>query len=406
MSTNVKNNFEYYNVDEILKFHSQYYIIFGQRGNGKSFSVMRRCIDRYFNEGEEFVICKRYEDDMKPKIASTMLDDHIEYVREKYGYEIKFYRGKWYVYPIDTEGKLADCILMAHAMSISSSDKYKGSQYPKVKTIVLEEFMSMNQSFLNNELNLFVNLVSTVFRNRIDGKVFLLGNAIGRVNPYSKALNVRLDRMKQGSIVCREFKDGRGYKTSFTIHRCDNVDVFNTTNNTNKIVYNIFGNNGIGSMITSGEFETGVYRKECFNITLKNNTFSVPPSTQGKYHFIEDVGLETPIYIIYEGFIYRAILYNGFDSNVGFNGVVGFIEVDEIDNSTLAILVNSMYFLPNSINVVDFNAMDFNGNWYLEMLRKILQLVVQDKFIVESNEDGQNIVDSLIQCGLTELKNR
>lgn len=400
MNTKQKNNFEYYNIEEILKYHSQYYIIFGQRGNGKSFSLLRYCIDKFFQEGAEFVICKRYEEEIKGKIVATMFDDHLEYIREKYGYEVKFYRGKWYVYPTDKEGKLADCITMAYAMSVSSSDKYKGTQYPKVKTIIFEEFMSMNQNFLNNELNLFVNLVSTVFRNRIDCKVFLLGNAIGRVNPYSKAIKVRLDKMEQGSIICREFKDGRGYKTTFTIQRCKNVNVFDTVENVNKVVYNIFGNNGIGNMITTGEFETGIFRKECFNITLKNNTFKIPPSSQGKYEFMEDVGIELPIYIIFEGYIYRTLIYRGY------NNLVAFVEVEEIDNSGVAILVNTMYYLPNCINVVDFNAMDFHNNSYFKVLREILQLVVQDKFIVEGNTDGQNIVDALIMCGLTELKNR
>lgn len=390
----------YYDVNEILEFYAQYYIIFGQRGNGKSYSVVKNCIDDFFENGNEFVICKRYEEDMKAKLVSTMLDDHVEYIREKYNHELKYWRGKWYVYPCDTEGKLIDCKIMVHGMSISLSEKYKATQYPKVKTIIFEEFMSMNQNFLNNELNLFVNLVSTVFRNRTDCKVFMLGNAIGRVNPYSKALKVRLDKMKHGTIICREFKDNRGYKTTFVIHRCDNVDVFNTKENVNRVVYNIFGDNGVGSMITSGEFETGVFRKECLNITLKNNLPKVKESRYGFYDLIEDVGYEPRIYIIFEGYIYKTIVYNQL------NQVVAFQEVEEVDNTYTTVLVNTMEFLPNCINVVNFNSMNFDNNFYLKQLKLVLQLVGQDKMIVESNEDGQNVIDALIQCGLIELKSR
>lgn len=396
-------NIKYYDINELLEnYEGQYYMIFGQRSNGKSFSVTRYCIDNFFKSGmkEEFSICKRYAEDMKPKIVTTILDDHKEYILEKYNYEIKYYRGKWYVYPSNTDGRIEDCVIMCRGFSISDSDKYKATQYPKVKYIILEEFMSMNSNYLPNEIHLFVNLVSTIFRNRIGCKVFMLGNAIARVSPYTKALGVRLDRMKHGSVLCREFKDDRGYKTSFVIQRCENVDVFNKADNIDKVTYSVFGNNNYGKMITTGEFETGIFRKHIFNLTLKKN-LSTCPNNDIAYKIINDEGSVTNIYVVFEGYIYRCIIKYE-------NICCAFEEVEIIDNEDTVTILNTFEYLPNAYNVTNLVNMIWDDNFYphLKQLKIILSCVLQDRFIVESNEDGQNIIDAFISMGVNQLKTR
>ena len=68
-------------------------------------------------------------------------------------------------------------------MALSASTHYKSTQYPFVKNMIFEEFVT-DGLYLQNECNLLMQLVSTVFRNRKDGKVFLIGNTISRVCPY------------------------------------------------------------------------------------------------------------------------------------------------------------------------------------------------------------------------------
>ena len=64
---------DYYSLDNILKYEAQYYIIFGERSNGKSYALGKYVLDNYFTKGEEFVICKRYKEDMTTYICERML---------------------------------------------------------------------------------------------------------------------------------------------------------------------------------------------------------------------------------------------------------------------------------------------------------------------------------------------
>ena len=97
---------KFYSLEELDKLKNiQYYIIFGERSNGKSYAVDKRMIDNYFTKGEEFVICKRYAEDIKTNICTTMLEPLYDYVLDTFGYKIRFYRGIWYTYPKDESFK-------------------------------------------------------------------------------------------------------------------------------------------------------------------------------------------------------------------------------------------------------------------------------------------------------------
>ena len=85
-------------------------------------------------------------------------------------------------------------------MALSASTHYKSTQYPFVKNMIFEEFVT-DGLYLQNECNLLMQLVSTVFRNRKDGKVFLIGNTISRVCPYFYEWELRgIPKQKQGTI--------------------------------------------------------------------------------------------------------------------------------------------------------------------------------------------------------------
>jgi len=67
-----KLNIKWYSLDNILKHESQYYMIFGERSNGKSYAVDKYILDKFFKEGEQFAFVKRYEDDIKTKYMSEV----------------------------------------------------------------------------------------------------------------------------------------------------------------------------------------------------------------------------------------------------------------------------------------------------------------------------------------------
>ena len=116
----------------------------------------------------------------------------------------------------------------------------------------------------SNEIKLLMNLVSTIARKRTNVKVFLLGNAISKYSPYSDALNIRLDKLKYGEIITKEFKND-GVVTKFAIERTRNVKISNNNNS-----FSNFGKIN-SSMINGGGFEKDNYPRIINGIFFNEN---------------------------------------------------------------------------------------------------------------------------------------
>ena len=381
---------KYYSIEEILKHNSQYYIIFGQRSNGKSYAVDKYILDNYFTKGEEFVIVKRYNDELKRTIAETMLSPLYDYILETYGYYIRFFQGKWLASD-DSDLPLSKWNTIGYAQTLNSVDKFKGSQYPKVTTIVFEEFMSTKGDYLIDEVNIFMNVVSTIVRKRTNVKVFLLGNTISKYSPYSDSLGVRLDKIKQGQIIDKAV-EYNGTITKFTIERTKNVQVIDNEKINEKISYTNFGKKN-SRMINFGEFEiSGEY-----------------PIIRNGIHFLEsekylkdfDKKLrfkkenKTDIYIEFNGEFYN--IYINKDTKDYIVGIK--IMKDKIGDKKNRIILNPSKDYRNSIVV--YNIRTFTLNKSINKLLDIIVSAFQNNIIVYQNEEvGEDIKTAFRNIGL------
>lgn len=257
---------KYYSLDKILKHDSDFYIIYGSRSSGKSYATKKYAIDRFFEHGEEFIIFKRYDADMKSKICQTTFEDMLPYVADKYGKKIKYYQGRWYVKDLDApDTGIKDAVVCGHGLALNLVDRYKMTQYPNVHTVIFEEFMSMNGRYLHDEISLFNNMVSTIVRKRTDVKVFLLGNAISRYNPYTLELGIDLADMKKDSIKAfQKYEGEERYK--YVIERTGNVHIDNNA----QAYYQFSDSSKQGSMIVEGDFEVNTYPLEREGITTEH----------------------------------------------------------------------------------------------------------------------------------------
>lgn len=379
---------KWYSLDNILKYDTQYYMIFGERSNGKSYAVDKYIIDKFFLEGEQFAFVKRFEDDIKTKYMTEVFTPLENYILEKYNHKIKFYRGCWLVYEEGTEGKIADCKTLGYAFSLNNVNRTKATSYPNVTTILFEEFMSIDCSYLPDELNLFLNLISTIVRYRHNVKVFMLANAISKFSPYSTALGIRLHRLKKGEIILKEYTDKKGFKTKFAIERSENVNVFDNNQNTEKIVYNNFGNSGVGKMITSGEFEVHAYPRRNGNITFDE-------LRQSKEDVIIGKKQATPFIIRYEDYFYRIYLYSK-EKNI-----IGFREVDEktITRKNTRYVINGIKHINGIVNINNLAYYDD------EKINRIINIFVacmrQQDFITLTDDDGENVINAFRLSGIT-----
>ena len=379
------SNINWYSLDRILEHNAQYYIIFGERSNGKSYAVDKHIIDNFFLKGEQFGFVKRYEEDIKSKYMSEVFNHLEDYILEEYNHRLKFYRGQWLVFEDGLEGKISECKVFGYAFSLANVNRTKATSYPFITSVLFEEFMSIDCRYLDDEVNLLLNLVSTIGRQRTNLKIFMLANAISKYSPYSSALGIKLHRLKKGEIVLKEFKDKKGYRTRFAIERSENVNVFDNKENVDKIVYNIFGNSGVGQMITSGDFEVHKYKERIDNITFSE--FKIEGD------ILINKKDKIPFYIRFEDYYYQ--LYLKFNTKY----ILGFREIDK-NKIKEGFLINGGIVSNNIVNinnVVIFNTFNESSNAILNIIVNCMRL---KDFIVLSDDDGENVVNGFRLGGL------
>ena len=90
---------EFYSYNKIDEYNADFKIIFGSRGTGKSYGIKKKVIDNFFSsdEKEQFVIVRRFEADIKQKIAQTYFADMADYLAENYKAKIKYYQGIFWI---------------------------------------------------------------------------------------------------------------------------------------------------------------------------------------------------------------------------------------------------------------------------------------------------------------------
>lgn len=383
----IKNNIKWYNLSNILQKDGQYYVILGERSNGKSYALNKYIIDRYFQHGEEFAYVKRYEEDIKRKYMGEVFTPLQDYVRETYEHEIKFYQGKFLVYPVDSDGKLSECRVIGTAFSIANVNRTKGTSYPNITTILFEEFMSVDCTYLPDELNLFLNLVSTIVRYRTNVKVFMLANTISKFSPYLSALGLKAHRLKKGEIVEKVYSDKKGFNTKFIVERTENVNVFDNSANKAKVVYNIFGNSGVGKMITSGEFEVHAYPREIDKFCFEENRKPSSRIIGAKY--------KTSLVLKFEDYYYRIYLIT---DNVKLISAYREIDKSSIKDTNTTHIINGNETFTNIATIS--NIMKYNDPAYNHIFDFIIGTINQNDFITICDDDGENVINAFRLAGL------
>ena len=183
---------KYYNVYELLEEvpDADFYIIIGQRSNGKSTSVASYMMDRNQEDDSMFAYFTRMAN---ISITKDMEEGHGYFTGYLEKYALEKYHKKFYVK--DNTIYLGEKPL-CRQFSISLSGKYKSKQYDdNYKYIVYEEFVSEDGIYIRNEWQRFNSVISTITRNR-GCKVFLIGNTVSRFNPYFE--NFGIDVMQLG----------------------------------------------------------------------------------------------------------------------------------------------------------------------------------------------------------------
>ena len=260
---------KFYNLKRILSYKSTYNVIIGERSNGKTYSVLEEGIKEFFSGNGQLGIIRRWKEDIRGQRGSAMFNAHIKNgLIKKYSNGLysglHFYAGKFT--PCNYDKKTGRAVykennVLAYAFALSDAEHNKSNSFPDITLICFDEFLS-NQIYLQNEFILFMSTISTIIRQRVDVKIFMLGNTVSKYCPYFSEMGLNnILKMKQGEIDT--YKYGKSSLT-VTVEYCTSLKEFKKNNH-----FFAFNNPKL-EMITSGAWELNKYPHLSHKYTKKN----------------------------------------------------------------------------------------------------------------------------------------
>lgn len=252
-----KKEMKFYDIRNILKKHADYNIIFGERSNGKTYATLEYGLKRYIDTGEQMAYVRRWREDLKGKRAESLFNNHVnnglitELTNGQYN-EVFYISNKWFLsyYDKETEKRIPDNKPFCYGFCLSEVEHDKSTSYPEITTIIFDEFLT-RRYYLPDEFIIFMNVLSTIIRQRDNVKIFMLGNTVNKFCPYFSEMGLKhISEMEQGTIDVYQYGEKGAtvaveYTASLMKQKASNK-------------YFCFDNESL-QMITGGKWELAIY---------------------------------------------------------------------------------------------------------------------------------------------------
>ena len=205
----------HYNISNIEKEDADFNLIWGEKGNGKSYQVKhKRAVEKYIKTGKRFILLRRWKDEISTeKVEHYFADVDVSKLTDGEYNCITVYRKTLYFSNYDVEkAKTIRGEKIGYVMALSQEQNYSGCSFLDVEDIIFEEFMSRNE-YISNEANKLMYLYSTIDRKRHIVKVWMAGNTVSRVCPYIQDWDLMkiISTQKQGSIITKLIPAGEEF---------------------------------------------------------------------------------------------------------------------------------------------------------------------------------------------------
>ena len=249
---------EYYSLDRIKTFNAQYNVIFGKRSNGKTYAVLYEGLKNYCEKGKQMAYLRRYREDFVGKRGQTLFNALTssgavaELTNGKWD-QVKYSSSQWFLARKDKKGDkiITDSTPFCYGFSLAQMEHDKSTSYPDITTVVYDEFIS-RIGYLPNEFVLFMNVLSTIIRQRDDVKIYMLGNTVNKYCPYFAEMGLgHIEEMEAGKIDVYSYGES---KLKVAVERTKNHNIEGRKSE----VYFAFNNPNL-EMITGGAWELDLH---------------------------------------------------------------------------------------------------------------------------------------------------
>lgn len=191
----------FYNLDKLYSRDFLIGFVLGERGCGKTYASKLAMLKHFLKTGEQFIYLRRYKTELDTALATFWSD--LQENGDFDDLDLDVRKSKM-LNKLTVDGKVC-----GYAIPLSTANILKSTGFPKVKTIIFDEFLldsaGGTYKYLKNEATLFLDVYETVFRLR-EGKAILLGNTIA---PHSSPLFAYFNlELPENGQEFRTFKDG------------------------------------------------------------------------------------------------------------------------------------------------------------------------------------------------------
>lgn len=202
-----KNDNKFYSLDRIRATGADYMMIIGPRSNGKTYAILKELITDYVKNNRQFAIFRRWSDDFKGSRGKQIFDALIQNneihkatngvwtdVIYKSG---QFFFGKY----LDGDLVISDKPI-GYALSLSAQEHFKSVSFEGVYNVFFDEFITRSEfGYLSSEFVIFMNLLSTVIRQKDNAKIYMAGNTVNQYCIYFNEMGLtNIKKMKPGDI--------------------------------------------------------------------------------------------------------------------------------------------------------------------------------------------------------------
>ena len=211
----------YWNILPILGKKADFNLVIGQRGNGKTYGVLKRFLENYKKTKKRFCYIRRWKDDIVAAYMEQLFTPFDNVIEELFGsgFSIAYKNKKFYL--VNPDGIKVDCI--GYVLSLSESHHTKSVSFVNVSEILLDEFIRMaGEQELKDELTRFDNVLSTIIRGGNKNViVWLLANTVSKYSPYFLRFGIDINKVDQGSIITRSIKLENGEILTIALEYCE-----------------------------------------------------------------------------------------------------------------------------------------------------------------------------------------
>lgn len=361
-----KEELKYYTLNNILAKECHYNIIFGERSNGKTYAVLEKILTDYTRYGHQGALVRRWKEDFRGKRGAVIFDalvanGVVSRLTDGEYTTVYSYAGKWYLATPDAKtGKLVPSAEpFCYAFALSDVEHDKSTAYPKVRNILFDEFLT-RQFYLPDEFVTFMNVISTIVRQRDDVKIFMCGNTVNQFCPYFTEMGLtHIKEMNKGAIEVYKYGESR---LRVAVEYADSISKSGKPSD----IYFAFNNPKL-QMITGGAWELAMYPHLPKKYLPKDVIFTYFMRFNNEMLQCEIINQDNALFT----YIHRKTT-----------------ELKDEDKDVIFELVTDPR--PNHIRNMRHNSMPF--------VKKIGKFFADDRVFYQDNEVGEIVRNYLTQC--------